>query len=145
MDMNRSTNPAGHLLPVDSALQPEPAREHAPRPLPLFLELLRRVSESEPDMARDALAGLRAYADAPRAEPPAPRPDLARVRGATLRDHGGNGPPALLIPSLINPPLILDLDEEVSLARAIAGMNRRVLLLDWGDAAERAELDIAGH
>jgi polyhydroxyalkanoate synthase len=62
-----------------------------------------------------------------------------------LRDHGGSGPPALLIPSLINPPLILDLDEDVSLARAIAGMNRRVLLLDWGDAAERAELDIAGH
>jgi len=96
-------------------------------------------------MARDALVGLRAYADAPRDDPPAPRPELARVRGATLRDHGGSGPPALLIPSLINPPLILALDEDVSLARAIAAMNRHVVLLDWGDAAERADLDIAGH
>ena len=72
-------------------------------------------------------------------------PEAARIRGATLRDHGGNGPPAVLIPSLINPPRILDLDGEVSLARAIAAMGRRVLLLDWGAASERAELDIAGH
>jgi polyhydroxyalkanoate synthase subunit PhaC len=103
------------------------------------------VSLSDPEAAREALAGLRAYADAPREPPPVPKPEAARVRGATLRDHGGNGPIAVLVPSLINPPRILDLDAEVSLARAIAGMRRRVLLLDWGAAAERAELDIGGH
>jgi polyhydroxyalkanoate synthase len=119
--------------------------ERAPRPLPLFLELLRKVSENDRELARDALFGLRAYEAAPRDEAPAPKPEIARVRSACLRDHGGDGPPALLIPSLINPPNILDLDAQVSLADAIARMGRKALLLDWGPAAGRSELDVAGH
>lgn len=67
------------------------------------------------------------------------------MRGATLRDHGGSGPAAVLVPSLINPPRILDLDEQVSLTSAIAAMGRRTLLLDWGTADDRAELTVAGH
>jgi polyhydroxyalkanoate synthase len=141
LDMNRSPMSSGDLQPDDGA----PQHEHAPRPLPLFLELVRQVSLTDPQAARDALAGLRAYADAPRQPPPPPKPEAARVRGATLRDHAGHGPVAVLVPSLINPPRILDLDAEVSLARAIVGMGRRVLLLDWGAASERAELDIGGH
>src|SRR5690348_13806708 len=103
------------LLPEHPALQHERAGKRAPRPLPLFLELIRQVSEREPKLARAALAGLRAYEQAPRGERRDARPELARIRGATLRDHGGSGPPALLVPSLINPPRILDLDEQVSL------------------------------
>ncbi len=38
----------------------------------------------------------------------------------------------MLVPSLINPPHVLDLDPEVSLASAVANMGRRALLLDWG-------------
>jgi polyhydroxyalkanoate synthase len=129
------------LLPEDSALQ----HERAPRPLPLFLELVREVATSDAALAAKALAGLRAYERAPRRARPAPRPEIARVGGATLRDHGGHGPPAVLVPSLINPPRILDLDEQVSLAGAVARMGRRVLLLDWGKADERRELDVAGH
>ncbi|HKX93051.1 MAG TPA: alpha/beta hydrolase, partial [Sphingomicrobium sp.] len=72
-------------------------------------------------------------------------PEAARVGGACLRDHGGAGPPAVLIPSLINPPRILDLDAEVSLAEAMTRMGRRVLLLDWGPAEERKDLSVAGH
>ena len=113
--------------------------------MPLFLELVRQVSERDPELARDALAGLRAYETAERTARPAPKPEIARVRGACLRDHGGSGPPAILIPSLINPPRILDLDRQASLADAVATMNRRVLLLDWGKAAERSELDVGGH
>jgi polyhydroxyalkanoate synthase len=82
----------------------------APRPLPLFLELVRQVAAREPELARAALSGLRAYEHAERRPAPRPRPEVARVGGACLRDHGGHGPPALLIPSLINPPRILDLD-----------------------------------
>ena len=67
------------------------------------------------------------------------------MRGATLRDHGGAGPPAVLVPSLINPPRILDLDEDVSLTRAIARMGRHALLLDWGAAEQRSELSVGGH
>jgi polyhydroxyalkanoate synthase len=137
--MNGSRN-APDLLPQHSALQ----HERAPRPLPLFLELVRRVSETEPQLARDALAGLRAYESALRTHRPSPRPEIARVEGACLRDHGGEGPPAVLVPSLINPPRILDLDAEVSLTAAIAKMGRRTLLLDWGEARLRP-YDVAGH
>jgi polyhydroxyalkanoate synthase len=119
--------------------------QRAPRPLPLFLELVRELSAEEPELAHRALAGLRAYEGAPRLERAPPRPEIARRDGACLRDHGGSGAPAVLIPSLINPPRILDLDEQVSLAGAIARMGRRTLLLDWGPAAERRELDVAGH
>ena len=129
------------LLPEHSA----PQHERAPRPLPLFLELVREVSERDPELAREALAGLRAYEHAPRPARAAAKTELARVNGASLRDHGGEGPPALLVPSLINPPRILDLDERVSLAGAIARMGRRTLLVDWGKADERAGLTVAGH
>jgi polyhydroxyalkanoate synthase len=69
----------------------------------------------------------------------------AQVGGALLYDFGGDGSPAVLVPSLINPPRVLDLDDEVSLASAVAKMGRRALLLDWGPARERADLDIGGH
>ena len=113
--------------------------------MPLFLELVRDLSGRDPELARAALAGLKAYQSAERVAAPAPRPETARVRGACLRDHGGTGPPAVLIPSLINPPRILDLDPDVSLAVAMSGMGRRVLLLDWGPADERRDLSVAGH
>jgi polyhydroxyalkanoate synthase len=51
----------------------------------------------------------------------------------------------VLVPSLINPPRILDLDEESSLTAAISRMGRRTLLLDWGKADERRDLSVAGH
>lgn len=96
-------------------------------------------------MARSALIGLAKYEDAPRPRMRAQRSVFAKVGPAVLRDHGGAGPPAVLIPSLINPPDVLDLDEEASLASAVARMGRRCLLLDWGAARERAELDVGGH
>lgn len=113
--------------------------------MPLFLELVREVSERDPELARAALVGLRAYEEAPRRQRPPPRAESARVAGATLRDHDGDGPPVVLVPSLINPPRILDLDEQVSLTAAIANMGRRVFLLDWGKADERGRLTVAGH
>ena len=103
------------------------------------------MSARDPKLAADALTGLRADETAPRRERPALKPEIARVRGACFRDHGGEGAPVLLVPSLINPPRILDLDEEVSLAAAIARMGRRALLLDWGRADQRSELSVAGH
>ena len=103
------------------------------------------TAERDPELARAALDGLRAYEQAER-PPPLPEYPLAFCTGpASLRDHGGEGPVAILVPSLINPPHILDLDPEVSLAGAIVGMGRRVLLLDWGAADERANLSVAGH
>jgi polyhydroxyalkanoate synthase len=139
--MQNSPKARSGLLPEECALQ----HERAPRPLPLFLELVRDVSTRDPKLAANALAGLRAYEQAPRRQRPTPKPEIARVGGAVLRNHGGEGRPAVLVPSLINPPRILDLDEQVSLTGAISRMRRRSLLLDWGKAEERSTLSVAGH
>jgi polyhydroxyalkanoate synthase len=139
--MNRSRYSPDHLLPDECA----PQHEHAPRPLPLFLELVRSVAEMDPELARTALDGLAKYERAERRTVRSRRDSVARVGPARLYDFGGDGPPALLLPSLINPPHVLDLDSEVSLAQALAEMGRRSLLLDWGPARERTDLDIGGH
>jgi polyhydroxyalkanoate synthase len=66
------------------------------------------------------------------------------VEGTSLRDCGGTGPTLILVPSLINPPTILDLDPGCSLAEALA-VRHRVLLLDWGAAAGRGKLSLDSH
>lgn len=119
--------------------------KHAPRPLPLFLELVRSISQSRPELAAKALDGLAKYERAPRDLALRQCPAIALAGPASLRDCGGSGPPAVLVPSLINPPDVLDLDESSSLAAAVARMGRRALLVDWGKAGERSSLDLAGH
>jgi polyhydroxyalkanoate synthase len=107
--------------------------------------LVRQVSKQDPALARGALAGLEAYARIPRPPARPERPALARVAGASLRDHGGDGAPVVLVPSLINPPDVLDLDEGTSLADALGGPGRQVMLVDWGLASDRSNLSIAEH
>jgi len=107
--------------------------------------MVRAVGETDPEMARAALEGLSKYERTPRLGARPDRAVAARAQGAALHDFGGDGPPAILVPSLINPPHVLDLDEDVSLAAAVSRMGRRSLLLDWGPARERSELDVGGH
>jgi polyhydroxyalkanoate synthase len=111
----------------------------------LFLDMVRMVAADDPAMARDALAGLAKYEGADRPPAAPPKPEVARAGAARLRDHGGSGPPAILVPSLINPPNILDLDSQTSLAAAACAMGRHALLLDWGAADVRSGLSIADH
>jgi len=108
--------------------------------------MLQRETAANPAAMKRALAGLRRYQEWQRAPPPQPMPATASADGASLRDYGGRGPPVLFVPSLINPPTVLDLSAERSLLRWLAGCGRHVLLLDWGwpDAARR-ELSVAGH
>jgi len=115
----------------------------APRPLPLFLDLLRHVAQQDSSLAKRALEGLSRYEREPRPPLPPPKPVVGEAGGASLRDHGGDGPPLILVPSLINPPRVLDLPGQ-SLAEALAAQHR-VLLVDWGAAGPRADLDLAGH
>lgn len=130
----------GHLTPFNAAPQ------HGPRPLPLFLSMLRSETATSPERRAAALAGLRIYQEAPR--PPARElPSAIATAGrARLLDYGGSGPPVIFIPSLINPPNILDLTEETSLLRWLARHGVRPLLVDWSHptAAERGE-GIAEH
>ncbi|WP_232476154.1 alpha/beta fold hydrolase [Flavisphingomonas formosensis] len=95
---------------------------------------------------KKALAGLRAYQEAERRPAPPAMPIVARAGRAMLRDYGGSGPSVLFVPSLINPPSVLDLAEDNSLLRRLAAEGLRPLLVDWGDPdpAERG-LSIAGH
>jgi polyhydroxyalkanoate synthase len=104
------------------------------------------MSEGDPALAAAALAGLRAYQKAPRQGRPPEMPVVASAGRARLRDYGGSGRPAIFVPSLINPPDVLDLAEANSMLRWLAQHGVRPLLVDWGaaTAAER-ELTIGGH
>ena len=108
--------------------------------------MLRSETAGDPARMRRALRGLRKYQEAERPPPPEPMPVLASAHGASLRDYGGTGPAVLFVPSLINPPNVLDLDGDRSLLRWLAGRGRRVLLLDWGWPGEdRRDMSVAGH
>ncbi|MET0375695.1 MAG: alpha/beta fold hydrolase [Rhizorhabdus sp.] len=131
---------------ADSIASNLSAPQHRPRPLPLFLDMLRNETAAQPVRMRSALAGLKAYQAAPRpARPPAP-PTIARFGRVTLRSYGAGGHPVLFVPSLINGSEILDLTSENSMLRGLAAQGVNPVLLDWGspDATER-ELSIGGH
>jgi polyhydroxyalkanoate synthase len=108
--------------------------------------LLRSETAGDAERARLALAGLRAYQQAARPGRPPELPVVARAGRAVVRDYGGSGPPVLFVPSLINPPHVLDLGSDNSLLRWLAGQGVRPLLVDWGApaAADRA-MSVAGH
>lgn len=113
--------------------------------MPLFLAHLRAAALRDPELGRAALEGLRRYQSVRDVPAPRTRPILHRRAGAALRDCGGSGEPVVLVPSLINPPHILDLDAGSSLADGLAAAGNRVLLLDWGAAQNRRGLDLDGH
>ena len=102
------------------------------------------VSEQEPELARRRLRGSRNTKRSRQARAPE-RPVVARAGPATLRDCGGSGAPAVLVPSLINPPDILDLDETVrspTRSRRWGGMRCCSI---GGRPGERASLDLGAH
>jgi polyhydroxyalkanoate synthase len=111
----------------------------------LFLEMVRAETQSSPLRTAAVLAGLTRYQEAPRMRR---RMAVATRRQgrARLRDYGKGGRPVVFVPSLINPPFILDLMPERSLLRWIATQGCHTWLLDWGEPvpADR-DLDIAGH
>jgi polyhydroxyalkanoate synthase len=111
--------------------------------------LLRSETAANPERLAAGLAGLRRYQEAERAPPPEPPPAVAEAEGAILRDYrpaNGTGPPVLVIPSLINPPNILDLGGGRSLLRWLASRGHRPLLVDWGwDVERRRALGVGGH
>jgi polyhydroxyalkanoate synthase len=112
----------------------------------LFLALLRSETVTAPQRTQGALAGLRAYQQAERPPRPPAMPVIATAGRAMLRDFGGAGPPVLFVPSLINPPDVLDLSKGNSLLRWLTAQGVRPLLVDWGSPSERdRDLSISGH
>ena len=107
--------------------------------------MLRSETAAEPERLAAAMAGLTAYQTAPRPEAPPPMPAHATAGRATLRYYGGRGRMVVFVPSLINPPAILDLGDS-SLVRWMAAQGFRVSLVDWGapGPADR-DMDMTGH
>jgi polyhydroxyalkanoate synthase len=122
------------------------APQHGPRPLPLFLQHVREQTAASPQREARALEGLRRYQAADRGFQRDTMPEVARMQRACLRDYGGVGPPLVVVPSLINPPFVLDLAAHNSLLRWLATQGVRPLLVDWGtpDGSESTR-GIAGH
>ena len=111
--------------------------------------MLRNETAASPERRAVALAGLRAYQDAPRGRARRPVPARFRKGRARLRDYGAKGSrgrAVIVIPSLINPPFILDLIPDNSLLRWLANQGFRPFLLDWGTPgpAER-NMDVTAH
>ena len=87
------------------------------------------------DRARlaEVLRGLARYQALPPALPRPVAPEVLRVGGVVLRDHGeGAGKPVLVVPSLINPPHVLDLGPGRSLLAGLRARGLRPLMVDWG-------------
>jgi polyhydroxyalkanoate synthase len=85
------------------------------------------------------LAGVRAYWRHPYRRAVREPATVWREGAARLLDHAGEGPPILVVPSLINRAYILDLSPGRSLLRHLAVAGFRPLLLDWG-APEGSDL-----
>uniref|UniRef100_UPI0035CB03A0 alpha/beta fold hydrolase n=1 Tax=uncultured Sphingomonas sp. TaxID=158754 RepID=UPI0035CB03A0 len=135
------------LSPFDAASQHGP--QYGPRPLPLFLDMLRQETTASPERRAAALAGLRAYQEAPRGRVRKAAPARYRKGQARLRDYGAKGATGravIFVPSLINPPHILDLSPELSLLRWLASAGHRPFLFDWGTQGPAAHaLDVDAH
>jgi pimeloyl-ACP methyl ester carboxylesterase len=105
--------------------------------------VLRQLQREDAAMLR----GIVAYRDHPwrRVLPDPPRiwsEGPARILdygGDHGDNHGGTGPAALFVPSLVNRATVLDLMPDHSMLRWMAGQGVRTFLLDWGapGAAER--------
>ncbi|WP_372857019.1 alpha/beta fold hydrolase [Sphingomonas sp.] len=111
--------------------------------------MLRNETAASPERRAAALAGLRAYQDAPRGRTRRLAPARFRKGRARLRDYsakGSHGRAVIVIPSLINPAFILDLMSGNSLIQWLADQGFRPFLLDWGtpDPAER-DMDVTAH
>jgi len=122
------------------------APQHGPRPLPLFLDMLREETAASPERRAAALAGLKAYQEAPRLAKRRLGPVRYRAGRARLRDYGGDGRPVIFVPSLINPPVILDLAAQNSLLRWCSEQGLHPYLLDWGDPGPLdRDMDVTAH
>ena len=128
-----------------SGIAQNSAPQHGPRPLPLFIDMLRGETAASPERRAAALAGLRRYQEAPRPRRTM-KPARRRKGAARLRDHGGDGPPVVFIPSLINPPFVLDLSPGRSLIEHVVAAGFHAWLVDWGHPRPQdTRLDLTAH
>nr|WP_184076773.1 alpha/beta fold hydrolase [Sphingobium subterraneum] len=113
--------------------------------------MLWEETQNHPETRQSALIGLRKYQEALRHRDTTDRPIHAAQKRAKIHHLGTDGSrkertPIVLVPSLVNPPSILDLSSRKSLARFLAAQGHDPWLVDWGTPGpEDAMLDLAGH
>ena len=111
-----------------------------------FLGLAMAAADGDPQRLAAVLAGVRAYQAHPYRREVEDVPVVATAGAVRLLDYGGSGPPVVFVPSLINPPTVLDLAADNSLLRWLAGQGVRPLLVDWGrPGTDEQRLDIDGY
>lgn len=123
-------------------------RGRGPHPLSLFLALVLRHTSGNPARLRAVLKGLRRYQEAPFPPPMPEAPITARRGTVSLRYIGGpaDAPPVVVVPSLINAAIILDLGPGRSLVRYLADQGHRVYMVDWGPLGQgERRLGFAGQ
>jgi polyhydroxyalkanoate synthase subunit PhaC len=97
--------------------------------------------------------GIAAWQGHPYRRTPSDPPAIWLDGCSRLLDYGAvpeatrpDGPPVLVVPSLINRPYILDLDPGRSLLRWLAAQGLRPLLMDWGSpGATEAAFDLEAY
>ena len=120
--------------------------------MPLFLALLWSVTAQDPMLRKRAFAGLRRFQEAARTQESAPRQAVASHGRARLLTHERHGKaahasaPVVLVPSLINPPDVMDLTPRRSLLRHLLRQGHDAYLVDWGEPnASDRDSDLADH
>jgi polyhydroxyalkanoate synthase len=111
-------------------------RPRGPHPLPLFLATITHICGNDRARLAKVLHGLARYQSAPTTPPRPEHPEIARIGNVTLRAHSDAGTPLLVVPSLINPPDVLDLTPGNSLIGHLAATGFRPVMVDWGDTPE---------
>lgn len=109
-----------------------------PTPLALHLSLAATAAGGDAALLAAYMAGIRKYQNSAHRRTLPDLPVVWQAGEVTLRQAGGGAgsdrlPPLLVIPSLINRPTILDIEEGYSFVRWMAARGRNVLLLDWGE------------
>ncbi|MBZ6377764.1 hypothetical protein B5C34_03250 [Pacificimonas flava] len=92
--------------------------------------MLERETNGDPARRRRILAAVRRYQETALDARPGQFDSVADTGLAKLARIGGTGPPLVFIPSLVNPPWVLDLGER-SLARFLAAQGWEVFLVHW--------------
>jgi len=105
------------------------------------LQLQLAVMQGAQERLSQTLAGITAYQQHAYQRDVAKAPLFQRIGTTEIRDYGkglpDDAPVVLAVPSLVNPAYILDLMEDHSFVRYLAGQGVRPCLLDWtapGDA-----------
>ncbi len=115
--------------------------------------MLWQETKDDTKLREEALTGLKRYQQARRPISP-PRREIARVGRVTLLAPEGlstlpspHSPTRIiLIPSLINPPDVLDISEARSLLRHLSRSGHDTALVDWGEPdAKEQDFGLADH